>query len=147
MGWIEVTDEIKLRDAGPEHRALAEAWIEADSYHRGIVTPEFLLQPRGNCYLVEDEQGPVFFLKLRRAARLDVQFAPQSAAMRARTRRVLHEGFPPLGAMLAEQGFDEALFWTSNPALARSMQKRAGFLHLGGEMVRVLQKGGQGDVR
>lgn len=137
MPYIELTPELHLRPVSEADHPMLEAWIEADPEHRGRSTVEFFSRPSDNCYVLMDTQGPVFFLKLTRAIRMDVQFAP-GVEMRERTRHGLHRGFEVLGELLAEKGFEEAIFESKNTLLMRSMEKRTGFRRSPGEMVCAL---------
>ncbi len=133
MPYIQLTDELTLRPVTEDDHAMLAAWIEADPEHRGVSTVEFFAKGR-DCWVLMDAEGPVFFLKLTQAIRMDVQFAP-GAGMRKRTRDGLHQGFPPLGALLAAKGFREALFDSRNEQLRRSLEKRLSFKRMPGEMV------------
>ena len=86
---------------------------------------------------------------------MDVQFAPEAAlpahakraqSTRARTRAGLQAGFAALAGLLAEKGFEEAIFESKNPVLMRSMEKRTGFVRSPGEMVCALERS-SADVR
>lgn len=133
---VELGGGLELREVRPEDHALLCAWIDADPHHRGKTLPSFF-EAAKDCFLLHDEHAPVFFLKLSRAVRLDVQFAPGD---RIRTRRGLHEGFPPLAAILAATGAEEVLFAADTELLARSMEKRMGFKRSPHELVRSLRK-------
>ena len=132
MPFIQLTDELLLRSVTEDDYEMLQTWIDADPEHRGISTVEFFAKGR-DCWVLMDAEGPVFFLKLSQVIRMDVQFAPGEHARR-RTRNGLHQGFPPLGALLAEKGFVEAVFDSKNERLMRSLEKRLAFRRLPGEM-------------
>jgi hypothetical protein len=119
---------------------LLRQWIEADPDHKETSSVEFFStqSPIEECYVLEDQAGPLFFLKTTRTIRIDIQFGPTD--MRSRMRAGLLRGFAWLETMLAMRNFGEVMFSTRNPELARSMEKRLGFRHSAGELVRPLRR-------
>ena len=118
-----------------------EEWINADETHKGIFVPaDFLSGPLGNdpratCYALEDEQGVVFYLRLARAARVRIQFAP-SAGQKARVIRGLFHGMAFLESQLQHVGCEEWIFDTDSPNLKRLAERVLGFTESTHELVR-----------
>lgn len=119
-----------------------EEWINADETHKGIFVPaDFLSGPlgndqRGSCYALEDEQGVVFYLRLSRAARVRIQFAPK--AHKARVMHGLFHGMAFLESQLAQAGCEEWIFDTDSPGLKRLAEKLLGFTESTHELVRLI---------
>lgn len=120
-----------------------EDWIAADEAHRGIFVPADFLSgalatdPRGSCYALEDEQGVVFYLRLSRAARVRIQFAPEAnSTQKARVIRGLFHGMAFLESQLAHAGCEEWIFDTDAPHLKRLAERVLGFTESTHELVR-----------
>lgn len=130
-----------LRPATPRDHALVKSWIEKDPFHASTTKPDFFLfSTRGmDCYVLEDDEGPIFFFKMTRAVRLDIQFGPsRSTEERERNRDALSEGLAWLNGVLWASGFRQVLFNSENPVLVRSCTKRLGFVASPHELVRYL---------
>ena len=128
-----------------------EDWIEADDAHRGIFQPADFLSgslakdPRATCYALEDEQGVVFYLRLARAARVRIQFAPQaSTAQKGRVIRGLFHGMAFLESQLQHVGCEEWIFDTDSPNLKRLAERVLGFTESTHELVRPIAAAKEG---
>lgn len=128
----------RLRPARPEDLPLAAEWTQADPDHRGRVAPEFWLEQRPGfeSYLVRDNGGPLFFIKMvskeladrSPAVELHIQFSPtDKMARRQRVMDALIQGFKWLESELAEKGIRTVYFESRNPQLMQFCRKRLGF--------------------
>ena len=130
--------EFKLRPATEQDHALIAEMIEGDEDHRGRVDPAFFYEDGAgvDSYCLEDDKGAVFFLRITRTVRLDIQFqAPVSTEVKERTQRGLVHGFAWLKGVLAVRGIREAIFESRVPVLRRFCERRLGFLASSEEMV------------
>lgn len=133
-----VFSKYRWTPAGEDQRARVAEWIEADPDHRGRVAPEFFIsgQPDSECLVLEDERGPILFLRMERALRIHIQFAPAvTAEDKQRTREAMLEGFPWLQQMARNSGFREILFQSTVAPLIRFCEKRFGFRRSPNELV------------
>lgn len=126
------------------------AWIEADETHRGIFAPQHFLSgalaadPRPGCYALEDATGEVvFFIRLSRAARVQIQFPPEADRDSSRTLRGLLHGMAFLEVELAQAGCEEWIFDTMNPQLKKTAERLLGFTESTHEMVRAISRPGE----
>lgn len=119
--------QYELRPATAEDADLAHEWTAADPAHAGIISPRFWLeQDRGvDCYLLSDAEGPLFFFRMQRAARLFIQFSPTATAQR--TRQGLEEGMKWLNMALATVSVTEILFDSASKLLRRFVTGKLGF--------------------
>lgn len=144
-------DGYTLRTVTAEDRPALEAWIAADKRHNGLIDPEFFMglatdengetaiDPRPTCCALEDKSGVVFFIRLGRASRVNIQFAPaQSLKSRRRAGLALLKGMAFLEVQLAKAGAEEWIFETEDHELAEMAEKRLGFVQSPNEMVRVI---------
>lgn len=122
-------------------------WIEADDTHRGIFEPAFFMSgelaadPRPTCYALEDEQGAVFYIRISRAARVHIQFAPEGdRAQRSRVMRGLLHCMAALENGLAEAGAEEWIFNTESPKLKTLVERAMGFTESTHELVRLISR-------
>ncbi len=117
---------IAIRLAGPSDYPTLASMLAADADHAGTA-PEFFFEPGSDLYCVEDERGPVLYLRLSRALRIDVQFRPgSSAGDRMRTARVLAQGMPWLERQARDAGFKELIFTSLTRRLIRFCEGRLG---------------------
>jgi len=140
-------DGFKLRsvDTLADLERLCE-WIEADDAHRGIFPPQFFMShklggdSRPSCYALEDEKGVVFYIRLSRAARVRIQFAPEAAEheQRRRVMRGLFHGMAFLESALSQAGCEEWIFDTVSPELKHLAIKGLGFTESAHELVRAI---------
>jgi hypothetical protein len=131
-------------------RARLEEWIANDQAHRGTFEPGHFLglmhdnggrmipDPRPTCYALEDEQGVMFYIRLARAARVDIQFGtdPKLARDRLRVARGLLKGMAFLEVALERAGVEQWIFNSQSPALRVMSEMRLGFRKSPYEMVR-----------
>lgn len=114
------------------------AWIEADPDHRGRVTTGWWLQddpdslerkknneflPAVENYLVADRRGPLLFLRLSNAMRVDIQFAPDEEV---RTAMALAGGVPWLALEARKRRYAQLIFESRAPKLVKFLG-RMGF--------------------
>jgi hypothetical protein len=125
----------RLRPATEEDAAYAVPWTEADPDHAGKTAPAFWLeqQAQRDSYMLEDEEGPLFFFKLHHLARkvveLHVQFPPPSgdSHQRYRIQRGLIDGFQWLEETLKQAHIEVVHFDSTHPPLRRFAMARLGF--------------------
>lgn len=144
----EFDDGLKLREA--DHLADVQRlihWIDADPAHRGIFSPGYFMSgklaedPRPTCYALEDEDGVVFYIRLSRAARVRIQFAPEGdRRQRVRVARGLIHGMAFLEAGLAQARAEEWIFATESRKLKTLAQQVLGFTESTHEMVRAISR-------
>jgi hypothetical protein len=131
-----------LRRAGAQDLDLLAVWIAADPDHRNTVQPEFFAtQGDGlECFAVEDESDTVvFYIKMTRALRLDIQFGPEETlAQREQNADALRSGFEWLHAGASGAGIHQILFNSTNPPLVNFATRRLGFDRSPEELLRVV---------
>jgi hypothetical protein len=119
-------------------------WIQADDAHRDIYSPHFFmggkfsLDDRPSYYALEDDQGVIFYIRLSRASRVRIQFAPDSSEQRSRNMRGLLHGMAFLENVLAQAGCEEWIFDTDNPELKKTAERILGFTESTHELVRAI---------
>lgn len=120
-------------------------WIEMDQAHQGIYTPDYFMggkfstDPRSTYLVLEDVDGEVFYVRISRAARVRIQFSPDtSEPQRSRNLRGLLHGMAFLEAEISRQGVEEWIFDTENPELKKAAEKILGFTESTHEMVRAI---------
>jgi hypothetical protein len=120
-----------LRPVMERDRDLLAVWIEQDPDHRDRVDPDFFMRSdQGKeCFAVEDDHGHVvFYIKMTRALRLDVQFgSDEMIADRERNADAMREGFEWLRTGAAGSGIWEILFDSTNEPLVRFAERRLAF--------------------
>jgi len=138
---------MKFREVGEEDREQIERWINADPMHRFNLTPEHFLgelpdgarDPRPTCYALEDEKGAVFYVRISRAARVTIQFAPDNTrGARVRNANALTEGMALLESILERAGVEEWIFNTRHAPLRELALSRLGFVDSAHELVRAI---------
>jgi len=131
-----------LRPATDADLALAETWVCADPWHANTTPAEFFLNHEKGIesFVLEDPDGPVFFFRMTRTIRLDIQFPPDDAQPtdqpHERTREALMAGVEWLASSLALAGIHQLIFDSDNPLLIRSAERRLGFHRSPNELVR-----------
>lgn len=128
----------QLRPATEADRELCERWIEADPDHRGRVNADFFIKPEPGVetFVLEDAQGEVFFFRMMRALRIDIQFGPStSAEERERTRLALMNGFDWLKESCGSAVIRQVIFESQVVPLVRFCEKRFGFQQSSHELV------------
>jgi len=112
---------ITFRRTLPEDLLLITEWISQDAAHKHIRASFFTAEgPFLSCYTIEDEQGPVIFVRQETAGqdtRLHTQF-PQDAK---RVAKALEEAYPLVASDAKERGFRSVRFETGSIALVRFM--------------------------
>jgi hypothetical protein len=124
-------------------------WIANDPAHVGILKPDFFLglkrsnsgelepDPRPTCMAMEDSSGLLFFIRISRAARVYIQFPPESVpSARRRIALGLLKGMAYLECGLARAGVEQWVFDTRSPRLKHVAGLRLGFVASPDEMVR-----------
>lgn len=71
--------------------------MQADPEHRDLVPLDFLIEPKSEMQVWEDEQGPVFYFRLSRDIRVDIQF--RSDVEKERIEKGMKEGINWLASM------------------------------------------------
>lgn len=154
MEYLAEFDGWKLRAVTEADREQLDAWIAADPAHVAKLEPDFFLglevnaqgqlaaDPRATCYALEDETGTVFFIRLSRAARVNIQFPPaRDLKIRAdaeRTALALVQGMAFLEVALGRAGVEEWIFSTESPKLQKLAVRALGFIASPREMVRAI---------
>jgi hypothetical protein len=138
---------LTLRPVEAHDRPALESWIEQDEAHRECVSADFFMgldengQPdgRATCYVIQDADGEIFYIRLSRASRVNIQFAPEaSREQRERNRDALIKGMAFLEGLLCDAGAEEWIFETKTPALRAMALKRMGFVESPRELRRVI---------
>lgn len=118
----------------PADLPLAAAWTDADPEHSKTTLPQFWIEQdtRINSFVLEDEQGPVFFFRMVRhkhgvEIEIHIQFAPENIVSRQRTMDALTIGFEWLAKRLVSLGFKILYFHSRSQRLIYFCQKRLGF--------------------
>jgi hypothetical protein len=130
----------RLRLTVESDRDHCARWIEQDDDHRGMVLPEFFIRqtPGVECWVLEFATScePIFYFRMSRALRLDIQFGPVTTAEeKEELMAALMEGFGWLIATSAKSGYRQIVFDSKNPALIRFCDKRFGFKKSPNELV------------
>lgn len=150
MKIVAEFDGLKLREVDEQDYARLEEWIAADPAHASLFEPDFFLgrevtesgelaaDPRATCYALEDGAGAIFFIRIERAARVYIQFAPQPerSATPLRTAKGLVKGMAFLEVGLARAGASEWVFETQNSSLKKLAETVLGFHSSKSEMIR-----------
>lgn len=126
-------------------------WISADPYHQHI-KPEFFLgkledpkgyvaksDPRPTCYAMEDEEGVIFYIRIDRAARVNIQFQPLDPKFilaRGRVAKALLKGMAALELGFRQANVSEWVFESQAPDLRLMARTRLGFLESPHDLVR-----------
>lgn len=107
-------------------RGQVEDGIRNDPEHtaKGL-TPDFFFTPGTESIVFEDEQGPVFALRLSHVMRVDMQF--YADVDKGRVAKTLVEGFEWLRDRGRAQGYTEMIFESVSKLLVRFCQRRLGF--------------------
>ena len=122
--------DYSLRSVQEGDRPQLDDWIAKDEEHRGKFAADDFIDAGSHilCYALADSQGEVLYIRLSRAARVRIQFGPESSKKeRHRAAAGLLHGMAFLEAMLRQIGVEEWIFDTSNPELAAFATTRLGF--------------------
>jgi hypothetical protein len=114
---------ISFRRTVPEDLLTIERWIEADEAHRGTDANFWIATAKGiSCYGIEDEQGPLIFVRQEAVTEttvlLHVQFANCG---RKKIFNALRESYPLVAEDARRRGFKFVRFESQSPALIRTM--------------------------
>ncbi len=143
-------DGYTLRAVTEADRPALEEWIKADPWHEGILDANFFLgrnrdgqnDSRATCCALEDENGVVFFIRLSRAARVNIQFAPsRGVRRRKRIAEGLFRGMAYLEGILQKVGCEQWIFDTGDARLAETARRHMAFEDSPNEMVRQIEPG------
>jgi hypothetical protein len=148
--YVAEFDGLKLRPVTEDDYARLEEWIAADPAHASLLEPDFFLgrevnqagelapDPRASCYALEDSEGTVFYIRLSRAARVHIQFAPeaQRKGKALETATALQRGMAFLEVGLSRAGAAEWIFSTESQGLKSVAKRLLGFSESKTEMVR-----------
>lgn len=121
---------IKSRKTSNQDASLIKAWITADCNHQGVTEASFFLPPETLSdaktfqYAIEDEQGPIFFVRGENCLRLHIQFAPNQ---KRRTARAISEFASTIAKGAKKLGYSELIFESVFRPLIRFLHKR-GFI-------------------
>jgi hypothetical protein len=101
--------------------------------------PEFFIDgdPRVQTWMLENEHGPLFSIRMSRAARVHIQF-PAGRQEQRHVALGLIKGMAFLEVMLERAGVSEWIFDTQSPPLQELAEKRLGFAPSPFEMVRLI---------
>lgn len=114
---------IEFRRTVPEDIVRISDWITQDEKHRDISASFFTESDFGiSSYTIEDEQGPVIFVRQEReteeVTRLHTQFPPND---RIRVVTALNEAYPLVAEDARARGFKQIRFESQSVALVRFM--------------------------
>jgi hypothetical protein len=122
---------------------MLDTWIQKDDAHREVFDPGdfvcgvFATDSRPGCYALEDGNGTVFFIRLSRAARVKIQFPPDTnSEQRNRNLRALLHGMAFLEVELSHSGCEEWIFDTDNQQLKKVAERILGFRESTVQMVK-----------
>jgi hypothetical protein len=126
---------IKFRPTSEQDKELIADWIERDPDHRGRCSADFWLpgDPDIEQYVVEDEEGPVMFVRAEKLMRLHVQFSPN----RIRVAPAIDEFTPWISNEAKKRGYKQLIFESVFKPLIRFLGKR-GFRSSPNEQVKDL---------
>jgi hypothetical protein len=113
---------IKFRFVTENDRSQLENWISADSEHSG--QPVSFWMPSDEKiqnYVIQDEQGDLFYVRAENLLRLHIQFAPNQ---KERTARAVDEYTQTLAQGAKKLGYKQLIFESTFKPLIRFLQKR-----------------------
>lgn len=155
MRYVAEFDGYKLREIEDGDRKQLEEWIAADAHHASYFEPEFfmgrvaagegkwVIDPRATCYALEDAQGTVFYIRLSRASRVNIQFPPAEgiSEQRRRIAQGLVQGMAFLEVALSRAGVEEWIFSSESPRLRYMAEGALNFAPSRHELVRAIAPG------
>lgn len=118
---------IKSRKTSNQDASLIKDWISCDPNHSGVTNASFFLpsetesEAKTFLYTIEDEQGPIFFVRGENCLRLHIQFAPNQ---RRRTARAISEFASVMAAGAKKLHYSELIFESVFRPLIRFLHKR-----------------------
>jgi hypothetical protein len=142
-------DGYQLREVTEADRAELAAWIALEPSHAGV-KPEFFMgldeqlapDPRATCYAMEQKGKTLFYIRLSRAARVNIQFGP--GGRRWANAIPLVKGMAFLEVGLARAGAEEWIYNTQSNRLREMTEKHMQFERSPFEMVRMIPRLGAG---
>ena len=158
MATLGKFDGYVLRAVEERDRAQLAEWIAADKHHAGLLDPEFFMglaldsggelapDPRVTVCAIDDGKRTLMFIRLTRASRVHIQFAPQHSTGRSihierrQTANALLKGMAYLENALERAGAMEWIFDSKSPALRVMAQRRLGFIASPLELVRMIPR-------
>lgn len=113
---------ISFRRTEPSDLLTLSEWIAADAYHREKLTASFFMETgKGiSCYTVEDEEGPVAFLRQEEEGE-NVRLHAQFPEGRKRLAAAVTEGFPLIMEDARQRRYKQMRFELESPALIKIM--------------------------
>ena len=154
-----------LRSVEEEDRQQLKDWISLDRYHANLLDPEFFMgvalddagllspDPRVTSVALEDKHRTLMYIRLTRASRVHIQFAPPGSrpgsihVERRQMSNALLKGMAFLEVALARAGAMEWIFDSQSNPLRWMAQNRLGFAASPNEMVRLIPRLGQPEAR
>lgn len=146
-------DGFILRPVTEQDYPALEEWIAKDPFHASMFEPDFFMgrevnssgelapDPRATCYALEDSEGTVFFIRMSRAARVQIQFPPEEKSReRRRIAKGLMKGMAFLEVALSRAGAEEWIFESESPRLRHLAEIALGFAESPHEMVRPITR-------
>lgn len=158
MGSLGKFDGYNLREIGEGDRAQLEEWIAGDRHHAGLLDPEFFMglaldsggelapDPRVTVCAIEDSRRTLMYIRLTRASRVQIQFAPEHSTGRSihverrQMANALMKGMAFLEVALERAGAMEWIFDSRAAALRAIAQRRLGFVASPLELVRLIPR-------
>lgn len=112
---------IRFRANSPEDILTIADWISRDKLHRHI-EPVFFTEvaPNVSCYVVEDERGPVMFIR-QEVEGQNVRLHAEFTEGRDRLAKAIGEAYPMWAANLRSLGFRQIRFELESSALIKLM--------------------------
>lgn len=143
-----------LRSLNESDYPRLQEWIAADPAHREILDPEFFMGQRLNhageleednratCYVLEDDcgGGPLFYIRISRAARVNIQFPPAGSSEPNEIVEALAKGMAFLEVALERAGVEEWIFSSKSRPLRRLANRTLGFSESNDELRRVIPR-------
>lgn len=152
-------DGYRFRAIEEKDYARLEEWIAADLAHADTLDPEFFMgeaidanghlapDPRVTALVLTDDEGTeLMYVRLTRASRVHIQFAPRVPGVRDLVKqreqlaKALVGGMAFLEVGLARAGCTEWIFESEAAQLRSMVEKRMGFAASPNEMVRIIPR-------
>jgi hypothetical protein len=132
---------IDITETRPSDVEQIREWLAADPWHKADPKnmPEFMVTGNGLlCYCVQDEVGPICYVKLTDngdgLVRCAVQFGPEEEVSKKRVALGLKIGMIPSARMFAAMlGFKGLIYESVNPALIEFCKKMGFDRSMGGD--------------
>jgi len=125
---------VSKRDIEPYDYPILKDSLSQDKYHEGT-DPEFFYDEKAVCYVYEDDDGPIMYVKGSKVLRLDIQFVLNSDFRRnAAGLQKLSE----IVEFAKTAGFKQLIFTSNSPLLRKYCCKHFGFAESKDELIREL---------